>query len=220
MPKVVSRSIVCTDQRADNRNATALTVYYCWCGQVGLILDTKVHKLPLRQRDGARVIDSKKHSYKLSCIDLSRALREDDAVYLRWSEDEIEKQYRLKCKKCNLVCFYKHSIDSDLIFIINKAMNIRPRNPLLAARLGTYNSIRPTPQGPSSSTNMRLPRRTESSSGSRFATVTVSTAEEEEAEAEAKEMANSYELNATIVQRELDRQREISKKRRTDDFLD
>lgn len=217
MPKVVSRSIVCTDQRAENRDATALTVYYCWCGQVGLILDTKVHKLPLRERDGARVIDSKKHNYKLSCIDTSKALREDEAVYLKWSDDEIEKQYRLKCKKCNLICFYKHSPDSDYVFVINRAMNIRPRNPLLAARLGACGNMAQN-QGPSTSSGTSKPKRTESTYGSRFATVTVSTAEEEEAEAEAKEMANSYELNAIIVQRELDRQRELFKKRRTDDF--
>lgn len=218
MPKVVSRSIVCTDHRADNRDITALTVYYCWCGQVGLILDCKIHKLPLRQRDGARVIDSKKHKFKLSCIDASRPLREDEAVYVRWSDDEIEKQYRLRCRKCNLICFYKHSIDSDIIFIVTKSMNIRPRNPILAARLAPISSIKPNNQEPSSSRAACQPRRTESNYGNRFATVTVSTAEEEEAEAEAKEMANSYELNATIVQRELERQKEITKKRRVDDF--
>lgn len=217
MPKVVSRSVVCTDQRQDHRDEGALTVYYCWCGQIGLILDCKVHKLPLRERDGARVIDTKKHNFKLSCIDTRRPLREEDAVFVRWGQDEIEKQYRLKCKKCNLWTFYKHSKDSDVIFIVKKSMNIRPRNPLLAAKIASSS-------GPSTSSGHHKPssastsfRKTEVSSG-RFASVTISTMEEEEAEAEAKEVANSYELNATIVQRELDRQNELRKRRRLDDL--
>lgn len=208
MPKVVSRSIVCTDQRADDRDDSVLTVYYCWCGQTGLILDCKVHKLPLRSRDGARVIDSRKHNFKLSCIDTKRPLRDEDVAYVKWSENEIEKQYRLKCKKCNLWAFYKHAPDSNTVFIVNKAMNIRPRNPLLATRIAC--NIRP-----STSTNVR---KTEVNSRGRFASVTISTVEEEEAEAEAKEVANSFEVNATIVKRELERQKELSKRRRIDDF--
>lgn len=204
MPKVVSRSIVCTDQRADPRDESALTVYYCWCGQIGLILDCKIQKLPLRKRDGARVIDSKKHNFKLSCIDTKRAFRDEDIVHVRWSDDEIEKQYRLKCKKCNLWAFYKHSRDSDVVFIVNKAMNLRPRNPLLAAKIACSAKDTTPISQPSTSVNK--------SSRGRFESVTISTVEEEEAEAEAKEVANSYELNATIVQRELERQ----KRRRLD----
>lgn len=207
MPKVVSRSIVCTDQKPEPKDDSNLTVYYCWCGQIGLILDTKVHKLPLRERDGSRVIDTKKRNFKLSCIDLKRPFREEDIVFVKWSDDEVEKQYRLKCQKCNLWCFYKHSPDSNLIFIVNKAMNIKPRS---SAGTGTVNQTIPT-----TSSNFR---KTEVQSGGRFASVTVSTMEEEEAEAEAKEVANSYELNASIVQRELDRQRELQKKRRIDEF--
>lgn len=207
MPKVVSRSIVCTDQRADPTDDNALTVYYCWCGQIGLILDCKTHNLPLRERDGARVIDSKKHNFKLSCIDTKKPLRDDDIVYVQWSDDEIEKQYRLKCKKCNLWAFYKHSIDSNVIFIVDKAMNIRPRNPLLAAKIASnVRDVAPTTSRPSTSSGVR---KTEITGGGRFASVTVSTMEEEEAECEAKEVANSYELNATIVQRELDRQKAL-----------
>lgn len=214
MPKVVSRSVVCTDQRQDQRDESALTVYYCWCGQIGLILDCKVHKLPLRERDGARVIDAKKHNFKLSCIDVKRPVREEDAVFVRWSQDEIEKQYRMKCKKCNLWTFYKHSKDSDLIFIVKKAMNIRPRNPLLAAKIASNSASLSSNPRPSTSTSFR---KTEVNSG-RFASVTISTVEEEEAESEAKDIANSYELNATIVQRELERQKILNKKRRLDDL--
>lgn len=215
MPKVVSRSIVCIDQRADPRDESVLTVYYCWCGQIGLILDCKIHKLPLRQRDGARVIDSKKHNFKLSCIDTKRPIRDEDVVHVKWSDEEIEKQYRLKCKKCNLWCFYKHSRDSDVLFIVNKAMNIKPRNPLLAAKIASNTGENSSTSRPSTSTNVR---KTEINSGGRFASVTISTVEEEEAEAEAKEVANSYELNATIVKRELERQKELIKRTKLEDI--
>lgn len=213
MPKVVSRSIVCTDQKLDQRDEKLLTVHYCWCGQIGLILDCKINKLPLRSRDGARVIDSKEHNFKLSCIDTKKPLRDVDIVYVKWEDGKIEKQYRMKCKKCNLWAFYKHSPESDVIFIVNKAMNIRPRNPLLATRIANASS---SSSHPSTSAHVR---KTEVNSSGRFASVTISTVEEEEAEAEAKEVANSYELNASIVQRELKRQEELRKRRRLDDDI-
>lgn len=203
MPKVVSRSVVCTDQKANPRDEQALTVYYCWCGQIGLILDCKIHKLPFRKRDGSRVVDDKKHNFKLSCIDTKKPIRDEDIVYVKWNDDEIEKQYRLRCKKCNLWVFYKHALNSNVIFIVNKAMNIRPRNPMLAAKISASTSIRT----PSTSSGVR---RTETKSGSRFASVTISTVEEEEAEVEAKEIANSYEINAAIVQQELNKRRKIA----------
>lgn len=160
----------------------------------------------MRKRDSARVIDAKEHDFKLSCVDVSRPPRDEDVVYVKWNEDEIEKQYRLKCRKCNLWCFYKHSMSSDVIFIVKKSMNIRPRNPLLAAR--TLSGVQRRP-GPSARHESGL---------NRFASVAISSLEEEEAEAEAKEIANSYEINATIVRRELERQQELRKRRRDDDL--
>ena len=183
-----------------------------------------MHKLPLRERDNARVIDARKHNFKLSCVDMEKTLREEDIVYVKWNNEEIEKQYRLKCKKCNLWTFYKHQPESNIVFIVNKAMNIRPRNPLLAAKIansgaGTSSSAnKPTKSMSQTSGSTSGASRNEPGLNLRFATVTVSSMEEDEAETEAKEVANSYELNATIVKRELERQEELRRKRhRLDD---
>lgn len=56
-----------------------------------LFLDCAIEKLPLRRRDGARVIDGSKHAHKMTCD-------QDETVYLKRLEG-IERQYRMKCKK-------------------------------------------------------------------------------------------------------------------------
>lgn len=56
-----------------------------------ITLDCALEKLPLRKRDGARVIDCSKHANKMT-------FDQDEIVYLKRQEG-VEKQHRLKCKK-------------------------------------------------------------------------------------------------------------------------
>lgn len=53
--------------------------------------DCAVEKLPLRKRDGSRVIDGSKHAHKITCD-------QDEIVHIKRPEG-IEKQHRMKCKK-------------------------------------------------------------------------------------------------------------------------
>lgn len=119
MPKVVSRSIVCSDSKDQEEYSEEkpLNIYYCLCGQMTLILgehtiffptiycnsnftiiiinciklDCCTDKLPLRRTDGARVIDGTVHAHKITCDP-------GDIVHIR-REAGIEKQYRFKVNK-------------------------------------------------------------------------------------------------------------------------
>lgn len=63
--------------------------------------------MPLRKRDGARVIDGSKHAHKMTS-------ERDEIVFLKRPEG-IEKQYRQKCKKYEL--FFNYCIASENIFM-------------------------------------------------------------------------------------------------------
>ena len=45
----------------------ALQTYHCVCGQLALVVDTKLELLPMRRKDRSRVLDSKTVSIK-SCL--------------------------------------------------------------------------------------------------------------------------------------------------------
>merc|ERR1739838_886472 len=126
MPKIISRSIAVEDSfkgKKDPKDDQALHLYYCLCGQMAVILDRLIEKLPLRERDGARVIDGSKHTHKITPI-------LDETVYINRLDKGIEKQFRYKCKHCNLQQFYRHDRNSNVTFIFKGAVLSSSQNRL------------------------------------------------------------------------------------------
>ena len=168
MPKVVSRSITCSDTtKNDADESTSLNIYYCLCGQLSLILDTVIEKLPYREKDGARVIDGSRHTYKATATDADNSV-----VYLKRKEG-IERQYRRNCKKCGLLLFYRHQAKANIDFIVDGSL-VNKTKSVLAPPTGTSFNVKRT-----------ITRRTKDMG--KFSSVTVSTVDEEKDEIEEHE---------------------------------
>ncbi|XP_037049410.1 UPF0428 protein CG16865 [Bradysia coprophila] len=193
MPKVVSRSIVCSDSKdqEEYNEEKPLNIYYCLCGQMSLILDCYIDKLPLRKTDGARVLDSAHHAYKLTC-DVG------ETVHIR-REAGIEKQFRLKCKICSLPLYYRHDRDSKVTFIIKRAI-VQSKNENQLSSVDILKQMTASSQQPR---KVMVTKHTKNMG--KFSSVTVSTIDEEEDEIEAREIADSYANNARIIEKQLQR---------------
>uniref|UniRef100_A0A1B0ACE5 STING ER exit protein n=1 Tax=Glossina pallidipes TaxID=7398 RepID=A0A1B0ACE5_GLOPL len=194
MPKVVSRSIICSDSKdqEEYNEETPLNIYYCLCGKLALILDCNIEKLPLRRTDGARVIDGKIHAHKLT-------YQEGETVYIRRKAKGIEKQLRYNCKSCNLPIYYRHDAKSDVTFILHHGL-VKTKNDL-------HLSLEPRCSKlsiPGSESEKVMVTRHTKNMG-KFSSVTVSTIDEEEDEIEAREIADSYANNAKIIEKQLQR---------------
>jgi len=198
MPKIVSRSIPVEDSvsKAGNKKDEdgedkPLHVYYCICGQMAVILDRILEKLPLRPADGARVIDPSKHTHKITHLEF------DEIVHIkRQNRNGVERQFRFRCKSCNLHQFYRHeSKDNPVTFIFKDTIVDAEKN---KANKDIYRQVaEEQPKKPS------LKKKT--TTMGKFSSVTVSTISDEEDDMEEKEIADSYALNAKIIRKQLDR---------------
>ncbi|KAK2719692.1 hypothetical protein QYM36_005242 [Artemia franciscana] len=171
MPKIIEPPPVVEESKDEEeyREEKPLYLYYCLCGQMTLILDCALEKLPLRPKDGARVVDGTKHVYKLNC-------EQDETTFIRRSEG-IEKQYRDKCKKCGLLLFYKHDPTKKIIFVV-KGSVVRG----LDDGKGLYNQLQGPPKEEEPVKKIMITKLTKNMG--KFSSVTVSTIEDEEDEIE------------------------------------
>ena len=69
------------------------------------------------------MIDGSKHTHKITPIF-------DEIVYINRLNKGIEKQFRYKCKHCNLQQFYRHDRNSNVTFIIKGAVVSSSQNRL------------------------------------------------------------------------------------------
>ena len=216
MPKIISRSIAVEDtaKKGSGKDDQALHIYYCLCGQMGVILDRVIEKLPFRERDGSRVIDGSKHTHKITPVF-------DEVVYINRPGKGIEKQFRYKCKHCNLQQFYRHDRNSNTTFIFKGAVvssqnkdQILPPPGLVPQREGKFHHHQPYLFTNCilllGSNRLFFPNflgslKRKTTTMGKFSSVTVSTISDDEDELEEKEIADSYALNAKIIEKQLER---------------
>ncbi|KAG5673039.1 hypothetical protein PVAND_003117 [Polypedilum vanderplanki] len=207
MPKIISKSIVCSDSGKDKDDLKheyeeeKLKTYYCLCGQLALIvsinlnesekinkkLDTisLIEKLPLRKVDGARVLDSTKTAYKITTDP------NPQKIYLK-RDKGIEVQKRFNCKKCKLPLFYQHHENPGVTFIINKSLKLKQDIDQSKNLTSEQNKV--------------VVKKAVKNLG-KFSSVTVSTIEEEDDEITEKEIADSFAANAKIIEKQLERRK-------------
>lgn len=164
-------------------------IFFSWNKSESTLIfsDRVIEKLPLRQRDGARVIDGSKHTHKITPVF-------DEIVYINRIEKGIEKQFRYKCKHCNLQQFYRHDRNSNVTFIFKGAVvsSSQKKSDKVIPLASTM--ANPQREAKSKTTNL-----------GKFSSVTVSTISDDEDELEEKEIADSYALNAKIIEKQLER---------------
>jgi hypothetical protein len=162
-----AKNVVIEDDDQEECKERPLHIYYCLCGQMVLVLDCPLDKLPLRPTDSARVVDSSKNVNKLTCED-------EEIVYIR-RENGIEKQYRKKCVKCGLSLFYQHkdfkSKSNQVIFVMNGSVTKESK------KSSVYSQI--------SGDSKRVIKNIKREDRGKNSSVTVSTIDEEEEELEA-----------------------------------
>merc|ERR1712066_539456 len=139
------------------------------------------------RRDGARVIDGAKHAHKIK-------LEFDEIVHIKRPEG-IEKQWRYKCQGCGLQIFYKHDPKSVVTFIFKGAIRTTASG---ISQKDIYSQVaQEQPKKRMVTKNFRTMGKN--------SCVTVSTVSDDEDELEDKEIAESYALNAQIINKQLDR---------------
>merc|ERR1712141_217937 len=120
----------------------------------------------------------------------------------------IEKQHRYKCKSCGLQLFYRHDATKhNVTFILKDAVVSSAQS---KANRDIYRQVA------MESTKHKVPHVTKKTKTmGKFSSVTVSTISDEEDDIEEKEIADSYAMNAKIIEKQLER-KGVNMKRKSD----
>ncbi|RNA00792.1 hypothetical protein BpHYR1_050064 [Brachionus plicatilis] len=172
------------EEEKEETQETPLYIYYCLCGQLALVIDISIEKLPLRPVDKARVIDYTRHAHKLTAQD-------DNTVYIR-REKGVERQYRKKCIKCSLPIYYQfENVNNVPKFIIANSLTKE------SSSSNVYDHITLEPN--------KVIKNIRREDNGKATNVIVSTVEEDDEDIEAREAENCYTENARIIEIQLER---------------
>lgn len=218
MPKVVSRSILCTDaqnhQHEINNYDTNLLVYDCICGQMCLIINQPLETLPLRKRDESRILDQQKEFiYKFYALDAT----DEDLIQISY-KDHFERRFFRRCPRCHLAVGYQQEISQQtqlaskmIVFLMRGSLLERSKVTSSGSSNHNHRHHQNQRKSTSSSSNEQNKIFITKKEMGKFSSVTVSTVDEEEEEIEAREIADSYAANARIIERQLERKRMLNK---------
>lgn len=226
MPKIISKSIVCSDTGSKERDNSKheyteekLKTYYCVCGQLSLIIgESLIEKLPLRKCDSSRVLDSANIAYKVRLVvpDNIQLVFYRHLVNFITSE-YITNQFLLQIT-CDTDVFEKVYIQRE-----NKGVEVQKRFKCKKCKLPLFyrfdnpavtfiiqNSLRlksdPNDKNLQEKAKVFVKRKVKDLG--KFSSVTVSTVDEEEDEIEAREVADSFANNAKIIEKQLERRKQ------------
>ncbi|KAL7424879.1 hypothetical protein Q5752_000565 [Cryptotrichosporon argae] len=131
MPKVFSRAVVSSSDHAKPvASARAvLRSYYCLCGDFVLVLQGRLERLPVRRRDGARIIRSRPgadpdkqpaRKFKLNADMGERVL------IRRKDTDRLEPRQPFTCSRCHLTVAYQTAAgpagEAPFLYIVRGAL--------------------------------------------------------------------------------------------------
>eukprot|EP00035_Acanthoeca_spectabilis_P009212 m.164178 g.164178 ORF g.164178 m.164178 type:complete len:211 (-) comp14651_c0_seq1:3950-4582(-) len=182
MPKVISRSIVVTDQDDEVETVIRHHTYFCLCGKLAMVAEVDIQKLRRRKLDLARLMPSGiKHKLE--------SAPGETVVIAR--DGGKERQHQEVCTRCQLPLAYRPRKDSDTLYIIDGSL----------LREDEDHSV---PRAPGAGEAKSMRRNTKQV-GKYTSVSMATTTEAEEAALEAEELGRNYDANAKVIEMMLGR---------------